>query len=96
MSFKRIVNEMVKQRLPATGNRRDQAIDQTGSHKRPQIEQIVDCLENGAREGPGPRSQVHQNSPLHDSAGFFEMQEEEQRACDELKRKQEAKQIAGE
>ena len=47
MSLKRNVNEMVKKRLPEKGNRRNQAIDHTGLHKRPQIEQIVNYLANG-------------------------------------------------
>ncbi len=54
MSLKRNVNEMLKKRLSEKGNRssrtpgeRNHAVDHTGLHKRPQMEQIVDYLANG-------------------------------------------------
>ena len=98
MSLKRNVNEMVKKRLSEKGNRRNNAIDHTGLHKRPQMEGIVDYLANGQEHVrfPDREAKFVRNHPFMTQLDFFDMQEEQQRAWEEQKREQEAKQVATE
>ena len=98
MSLKRNVNEMVTKTLPEKGNRRNQAIDHTGLHKRPQIEQIVNYLANGQEHTrfPDREAKFIRNHPFMTQLVFFDMQEEQQRAWEEQAREQEAKRIATE
>jgi hypothetical protein len=71
-------------------------INYTGLRKRPQMEQIVDYLENGQErvQYPDREAKFIRNHPFMTQLDFFDMQEEEKKAWEEEKRKQEAKEIA--
>ena len=76
--------------------KRRAVIDHTGLRKRPQMEQIVNYLENGQErvKYPDREAKFIRNHPYMTQLDFFDMQEEQQRAWEEQKRQQEAKEIA--
>ncbi len=71
-------------------------INYTGLRKRPQMEQIVDYLENGQErvQYPDREAKFIRNHPFMTQLDFFDMQEEQKQAWEEKKREQEAKEIA--
>ena len=73
MFIKRNVNEMVKNELPEKGNRRNQAIDHTGLHKRPQMEEIVNYLANDqeSTKFPDREAKFIRNHPFMTQLDFF-------------------------
>ncbi len=78
MPLKWNVNEIVQQRLPAKGNRRNPAIDHMGLHKRTHMEQIVDYFENGQEriEFPDREAKFIRNRPFMTQLCFWGTQEE--------------------
>ena len=98
MSLKQNAHELAKQRLPVRGNRISQGIDHTGLRKRPQMEQIVNYLDGGQErvKFPDREAKLIRNHPFMTQLDFFDMQEEQQRAWEEEKRKHEAEIIAKE
>ena len=93
MSLKRNVEELVKEKMPAKGYRKNKAIDQTGLHKRPQMEQIIDYLANGQERVKFPDREASQirNHPYMTQLDFVDMQEEQKKAWEDQVTKQEAK-----
>ena len=89
---------MVKKMLPEKGNRINQAIDHTGLHKRPQMEQIVNYLANGQEHVrfPDREAKFVRNHPFMTQLDSFDMQDDQERAWEEQKREQEAKRLATE
>ena len=70
--------------------------DVTGLRKRPQMEQIIDYLENGQErmKYPDREATFVRNHPYMTHFDFFEMQDEQARAWEKQKLDHEAEQIA--
>ena len=60
----------------------NKGIDDTGLHKRPQMMQIVNYLENGQEKMtyPDREAKFVRNHPFMTQLEFFDMQEDQQRA----------------
>ena len=98
MSLRHNIPEMIAEKLPARGNRIKQGIDHTGLRKRPQMEQIVDYLENGQErvKFPDREAKFIRNHPFMTQLDFFDMQEDQERAWEDQKREHEAQRISKE
>ena len=83
-------------KLPEKGFIKNKGIDDTGLHKRPQMMQIVNYLENGQERMayPDREAKFVRNHPFMTQLDFFDMQEDQQRAWEEEQRKHEAEQVA--
>ena len=77
---------------------KNKGIDYTGLHKRPQMMQIVNYLENGQEKMTYPDREARfiRNHPFMTQLDFFDMQEDQERAWEGEKRKKEAEQVATE
>ncbi len=73
-------------------------IDYTGLRQRPQMEQIVNYLENGQEhmKFPDREAKFIRNHPFMTQLDFFDMQEDQERAWEEHKREHEAQRISQE
>ena len=80
------------------GMTKTRGIDATGLHKRPQMMQIVNYLENGQEKmtHPDREAKLIRNHPFMTQLDFFDMQEDQQRAWAGEERKKEAEQVATE
>ena len=98
MSTKRSVNEIIMKKMPEKGMVKNKGIDATGLHKRPQMMQIVNYLENGQEKMtyPDREAKLIRNHPFMTQLDFFDMQEDQQRAWAGEERKKEAEQVATE
>ncbi len=96
MSSSRKATEIVTQGLPVRGNKRSQGIDHTGLRPRPQMEQIVDYLQNGQEHVrfPDREAKFIRNHPYMTQLDFFDMQEDQQRAWEDQVRNKEAERLA--
>ena len=96
MTSKKSVNEIIMKKLPEKGFIKNKGIDDTGLHKRPQMMQIVNYLENGQEKMnyPDREAKFVRNHPFMTQLDFFDMQDDQQRAWEENRRKQEAQQAA--
>ena len=67
--------------MPEKGNKINKGIDDTGLHKRPQMMQIVNYLENGQEKMtyPDREAKFIRNHPFMTQLDFFDMQEDQQR-----------------
>jgi hypothetical protein len=88
------LRQNIAENLPAKSKRT--RIDDTGLRKRPQMEQIVNYLENGQERVKYPNRQAKfiRNHPYLTQLDFFDMQEDQERAWEEQKRIHTAKEIA--
>ncbi len=70
----------------------------TGLRKRPQMEQIVNYLNNGQEHAkfPDRKAKLIRNHPFMTQLDFFDMQEDQERAWEEQKREHEAERISKE
>ena len=84
--------------LPEKGFIKNKGIDDTGLHKRPQMMQIVNYLENGQEKMAYPDREARfiRNHPFMTQLDFFDMQEDQERAWEEEQRRQEAQRMAAE
>ena len=84
--------------MPEKGMVKNKGIDATGLHKRPQMMQIVNYLENGQEKMtyPDREAKLIRNHPFMTQLDFFDMQEDQQRAWAGEERKKEAEQVATE
>ena len=96
MTSKKSVNEIIMKKLPEKGFIKNKGIDDTGLHKRPQMMQIVNYLENGQERMayPDREAKFVRNHPFMTQLDFFDMQEDQHRAWETEVRKQEAQQVA--
>jgi hypothetical protein len=81
--------------IPTSQNR---AINHTGLRKRPQMEQLVDYLQNGQErvKFPNREAKFIRNHPFMTQLDFFDMQEDMKNAWEEKEREHEAEQISEE
>ena len=84
--------------MPEKGMKRNKGIDDTGLHKRPQMMQIVDYLENGQEKMtyPDREAKFVRNHPFMTQLDFFDMQEDQERAWEGEQRKKEVEKLAAE
>ena len=96
MSLKRNVAQMAKQRLPAKTDSHHSAAQMSGLRPRPQFEQIVDYLANGQDKVnfPDRQAKLIRNHPFMTQLDFFEMQDDQKKAWEDQKKKQELQDIA--
>ena len=82
MTSKKSVNEIIMKKLPEKGFIKNKGIDDTGLHKRPQMMQIVNYLENGQERVayPDREAKFIRNHPFMTQLDFFDMQEDQERA----------------
>ena len=68
--------------------RRKTAVDHTGLHKRPQMEEIVSYLENGQEHVryPDREAKFIRNHPFMTQLDFFDMLEDQERERESLGR----------
>jgi hypothetical protein len=81
--------------IPKSQNR---VINYSGLRQRPQMEQLVDYLENGQErvKFPDREAKFIRNHPFMTHLDFFDMQEDQERAWEEQKREREAQRISKE
>ena len=98
MTTRQSINEVIVKKLPEKGNTRNKGIDHAGLHKRPQMMQIVNYLENGQEKMtyPDREAKFIRNHPFMTQLDFFDMQEEQKRAWEGEQRKKEAEKTATE
>ena len=90
MSIIHNIPEMIAEKLPQKG--KIGRIDDTGLRKRPQLEQIMNYLNYGQENitYPDRQAKLIRNHPFMTQLDFFDMQEEQERAWEENKKRQDA------